>query len=39
VLLAVENTVTVEPARELSLKGIRRPIAVYNVIDPVTAQG
>ena len=39
VLLAVENTVTVEPAGELTLKGIRRPIAVYNVIDPVTPQG
>jgi len=35
VLLAVENAVTVEPAGELSLKGIRRPIAVYNVIDAV----
>jgi adenylate cyclase len=39
VLLAVENAVTVEPAGELTLKGIRRPIAVYNVIDAVGPQG
>jgi class 3 adenylate cyclase len=39
VLLAVENTVTIEPAGELTLKGIRRPIAVYNVIDAVAQQG
>jgi adenylate cyclase len=39
VLLGVENAVTVEPAGELSLKGIRRPIAVYNVIDAVAPQG
>ena len=38
VLLAVENAVTVEPAGELTLKGIRRPIAVYNVIDAVAPQ-
>ena len=38
VLLAVENAVTVEPAGELTLKGIRRPIAVYNVIDAVARQ-
>jgi len=30
--------VTVEPAGELALKGIRRPIAAYNVIDNVAAQ-
>jgi class 3 adenylate cyclase len=39
VLLAVENIVTVEPAGELTLKGIRRPIAVYNVIDAVATRG
>ena len=39
VLLAVENAVTVGPAGELALKGIRRPIAVYNVIDAVGPQG
>src|SRR5438094_4447013 len=32
VLLAVENAVTVEPAGEFSLKGIRRPLAVHNVV-------
>jgi adenylate cyclase len=31
VLLAVENFVTVEPAGELTLKGIHRPVVVYNV--------
>jgi class 3 adenylate cyclase len=29
---AVENAVTVEPAGELTLKGIRRPLEVYNVL-------
>jgi class 3 adenylate cyclase len=38
VLLAVENAVTVEPAGELTLKGIRRPIAVCNVIDAIAPQ-
>jgi len=38
VLVAVEDLVTVEPAGELALKGIRRPIAAYNVIDNVAAQ-
>jgi class 3 adenylate cyclase/putative methionine-R-sulfoxide reductase with GAF domain len=32
VLAAVENAVNVEPAGELTLKGIRRPVEVYNVI-------
>ena len=32
VLMAVEDMVTVEPVREISLKGIRRPLQVYNVI-------
>jgi class 3 adenylate cyclase len=33
VLLAVENAVTVEPAGEFTLKGLRRPLPVYNVVD------
>jgi class 3 adenylate cyclase len=32
VLLAVEDTVTVEPAGDFTLKGIRRPMTAYNVI-------
>jgi adenylate cyclase len=32
VLLAVEDSVTVEAAGELTLKGIRRPVEVFNVI-------
>jgi class 3 adenylate cyclase len=32
VLLAVENTVKVEPVGEFELKGIRRPLAAYNVV-------
>jgi class 3 adenylate cyclase/CheY-like chemotaxis protein len=39
VVLAVANAVTVEPAGELILKGIRRPMAVCNVIDVATAKG
>ena len=30
--MAIENTVTVEPAGEFELKGLRRPMAVHNVI-------
>jgi class 3 adenylate cyclase len=30
--MAVENAVTVEPAGEFALKGIRRPMAAYNVL-------
>jgi len=33
VLMAVEDAVTVEPTGELPLKGIRRPVSVYNVLD------
>ena len=33
VLLAVEGAVSVEPVREMSLKGIRRPMLVHNVVD------
>jgi class 3 adenylate cyclase len=32
VLMAVENAVTVEPVAEFALKGIRRPLAAYNVL-------
>jgi class 3 adenylate cyclase len=32
VLASVENTVTVEPAGALTLKGIRRPVEVFNVV-------
>jgi len=32
VLMAVEDAVTVEPAGEFSLKGIRRPPAAYKVL-------
>jgi GAF domain-containing protein len=33
VLLAVEKSVTVEPVGEFALKGIRRPMAAYNVLE------
>ena len=32
VLTKVENVVTVEPVGEFELKGIRRPLAAYNVV-------
>jgi len=32
VLMAVEDTATVEPVGEFTLKGIRRPLAAYNVL-------
>jgi len=32
VLMNVENVVTVEPVGEFELKGIRRPLATYNVV-------
>jgi class 3 adenylate cyclase len=32
VLMAVEDTVNVEPVGEFALKGIRRPLAAYNVL-------
>jgi adenylate cyclase len=32
VLTKVENAVTVEPVGEFELKGIRRPLAAYNVV-------
>ena len=35
VLMKVENAVTVEPVGEFELKGIRRPLAAYNVVSVV----
>ena len=35
VLVAVEDFVTVEPAGELTLKGISRPVVVHNVIGSI----
>jgi adenylate cyclase len=37
VLMAVEDTVTVEPVGEFELKGIRRPIVAYNVLAVASA--
>jgi hypothetical protein len=34
--MAVEEAVTVEPVGEFELKGIRRPIAAYNVLAAAT---
>jgi class 3 adenylate cyclase len=34
VLMKVENAVTVERVGEFELKGIRRPLAAYNVLEP-----
>ncbi len=39
VLMAVENVVTVEPAGEFELKGIRRPMAVHNVVELIASKG
>ena len=36
VLTKVENVVTVEPVGEFELKGIRRPLAAYNVVAAVS---
>ena len=36
VLMKVENAVKVEPVGEFELKGIRRPLAAYNVVAAVT---
>jgi adenylate cyclase len=36
VLMAVEDTVKVEPVGEFALKGIRRPLAAYNVLAVVS---
>jgi class 3 adenylate cyclase/GAF domain-containing protein len=37
VLMAVEDAVTVEPVGEFTLKGIRRPLAAYNVLAAASA--
>ena len=37
VLTKVENAVKVEPVGEFALKGIRRPLAAYNVLSAVSA--
>src|SRR5580704_2396424 len=37
VLMAVEDAVTVEPVGEFELKGIRRPLAAYNVVGAVAS--
>jgi adenylate cyclase len=39
VLMKVENAVTVEPVGEFELKGIRRPLAAYNVLAASRANG
>jgi class 3 adenylate cyclase len=36
VLMAVENAVKIEPVGEFELKGIRRPLAAYNVVGVVS---
>ena len=38
VLTKVENAVKVEPVGEFELKGIRRPLAAYNVLAAVSAR-
>jgi class 3 adenylate cyclase len=38
VLMKVENAVRVEPVGEFELKGIRRPLAAYNVVSAVSAE-
>jgi hypothetical protein len=35
--MKVENAVKVEPVGEFELKGIRRPLAAYNVVGAVSA--
>ena len=37
VLMKVESAVKVEPVGEFELKGIRRPLAAYNVVGAVSA--
>jgi hypothetical protein len=36
VLMKVENAEKVEPVGEFELKGIRRPLAAYNVVDALS---
>jgi hypothetical protein len=37
--MAVEDTIAVEPVGEFALKGIRRPLAAYNVLAARAEQG
>jgi class 3 adenylate cyclase len=37
VLMAVENDITAEPVGDFTLKGIRRPLTAYNVLDSKAA--
>jgi hypothetical protein len=37
--MAVEDAVTVEPVGEFALKGIRRPLAGYNVLAAAVQDG
>lgn len=37
VLTKIENVVKVEPVGEFQLKGIRRPLAAYNMISALSA--
>jgi len=37
VLMAVEKDITVEPVGDFALKGIRRPLTAYNVLDTKAA--
>lgn len=37
VLMAVENDITIEPVGDFALKGIRRPLRAYNVLDSKAA--
>jgi len=39
VLMEIEDTIAVEPVGEFALKGIRRPLAAYNVLAARAAQG
>jgi len=38
VRLAVDKAVTVEPVREFTLKGMRRPMMTYNVLSSLGAK-
>ncbi len=38
VLLAVDKAITVEPVGEFVLKGISRPMMVYNVVAPISSK-
>jgi len=38
VLTKVENAVKVEPVGEFELKGIRRPLAAYNIVGALSRE-